>query len=156
MGALTLKPLENEVRQWELFENEGIDFTDSFALPVRLAGREDRVFFIEPCDPEFPWITDRGRLFFEGAFHEADASTKFVKKDTLLKSLLSLMFFFSHLSIRTSGLSCNSCVILFKRLSLENLFFLNLFRAKFSFCLVIRLRDVVSNSDPFSGYLTDL
>ena len=67
MGALTLKPFSDESREWELFESEGLDLTDSFGVSLRFSVRENKIFLAEPWDIKTPWITDRGRLFFEGA-----------------------------------------------------------------------------------------
>ena len=68
MGALTLKAYSDELREWELIEVEGIDPTDSFGVSLRLSIREQQIFLAEPCDPNVPWITNKGRLFFDGMF----------------------------------------------------------------------------------------
>ena len=66
MGALTLKAYSDELREWELIEVEGIDPTDSFGVNLRLSIREQQIFLAEPSDPSIPWITNKGRLFFDG------------------------------------------------------------------------------------------
>ena len=76
MGALTLKPFSDESREWELFESEGLDLTDSFGVSLRLSVREDKIFLAEPWDIKTPWISDRGRLFFEGASKVTNDSPK--------------------------------------------------------------------------------
>lgn len=68
MGALTLKAYSDELREWELIEVEGIDPTDSFGVSLRLSVREQQIFLAEPNDPNMPWITNKGRLFFDGMF----------------------------------------------------------------------------------------
>ena len=68
MGALTLKAYSDELREWELIEVEGIDPTDSFGVSLRLSVREQQVFLAEPGDVTMPWISNRGRLFFDGMF----------------------------------------------------------------------------------------
>lgn len=73
MGALTLKAYSDELREWELIEVEGIDPTDSFGVGLRLSIREQQIFLAEPGDPSIPWITNKGRLFFDGMFHLEDS-----------------------------------------------------------------------------------
>ena len=68
MGALTLKAFSDELREWELIESESIDPTDSFGVSLRLSIREDQIFLAEPNDSVIPWLTDKGRLFFDGNF----------------------------------------------------------------------------------------
>lgn len=70
MGALTLKQFSNSIREWELSEGEGIDPTDGFGVDLRLSIRENQIFLAEPSNPNTPWLTDRGRLFFDGLFDE--------------------------------------------------------------------------------------
>jgi NADH dehydrogenase/NADH:ubiquinone oxidoreductase subunit G len=70
VGALTLKTFSDELREWEFFEEEGFDLTDSFGTNLRLSIRENQIFLAESNEVSMPWITDKGRLFFDGMFNK--------------------------------------------------------------------------------------
>ena len=115
MGALTLKVFSDELREWEFIEGEGIDPTDSFGVNLRLSVREDQIFLAEPDSPDTPWLTDKGRLFFDGMF-ENDGSEK-VNWDNFFNSVLESLFFFDHLNYRKNNNL--SLLIAFENVSVE-------------------------------------
>nr|BBC77592.1 NADH dehydrogenase subunit 11 [Nitzschia sp. PL1-4] len=138
MGALTLKVFSDELREWEFIEGEGIDPTDSFGVNLRLSIRENQVFLAEPNDPSTPWLTDKGRLFFEGMFEES--STKKVNWEGFFSDISELMYFIDHLNLHKRDVF--SLIFAFENLSLETLNILYLLKQS---CSLIELRKVESS-----------
>ena len=95
MGALTLKAFSDELREWEFIEGEGIDPTDSFGVSLRLSIRENQIFLAEPNDPSTPWLTDKGRLFFDGMFEKP--STKPTNWGKFFNDISELMLSLIHI-----------------------------------------------------------
>ena len=129
MGALTLKAFSDELREWEFIESEGIDPTDSFGVSLRLSIRENQIFLAEPNDPDTPWITDKGRLFFDGMFKKS--SLKPTKWSNFLNDISELMYFIDHLNFHKKTVS--SFIFIFENLSLETLNMLYLLKQNCSF-----------------------
>jgi hypothetical protein len=71
--------------EWNLLK-EGIDPTDSFGVSLRLSVRENQIFLAEPSEPSTPWLTDRGRLFFDGMFEKSSSSDLTIGKFFLTRS----------------------------------------------------------------------
>ena len=115
MGALTLKQFSNSIREWELLEGEGIDPTDSFGVDLRLSIRENQIFLAEPFNPNTPWITDRGRIFFDGMF-DNNIPNK-TDWNNFFEYLSEFLFFLNHLSLKKKKSSF--LVIVFENISLE-------------------------------------
>lgn len=137
MGALTLKAFSDELREWEFIEGEGIDPTDSFGTDLRLSIRENQVFLAEPNDPDMPWLTDKGRLFFDGMFDETSESQTDWK--SFFNEILELMYFVDHLNFHRKLSS--SFIFAFENLSLETLNMLYLIEQS---CSIVKLRRVES------------
>jgi len=138
MGALTLKAFSDELREWEFIEGEGIDPTDSFGVSLRLSIRENQIFLAEPNDPSTPWLTDKGRLFFDGMFEKP--STKPTNWGKFFNDISELMYFIDHLNFQKKNIS--SFIFAFENLSLETLNMLYLFKQNCSF---VELRKVESH-----------
>ena len=117
MGALTLKAFSDELREWEFIEGEGIDPTDSFGASLRLSIRENQIFLAEPNDPDTPWLTDKGRLFFDGMFEKSPE--KQTNWKAFFNNILELMYFIDHLNFHKKNVS--SFIFAFENLSLETL-----------------------------------
>lgn len=98
MGALTLKVFSNESRDWELVEGEGIDPTDSFGTNLKIFARSNQIFLVEPNDPDVPWITDRGRLFFEGMF-DRSIDEESISWGESYNKLSEIFYFSDHLNL---------------------------------------------------------
>ena len=103
MGALTLKAFSDELREWELIEGEGIDPTDSFGVNLRLSIRENQIFLAEPNDVQTPWLTDKGRLFFDGLF-EKSSPTK-TNWESIFNEITELLYFVDHLNLQKTNAS---------------------------------------------------
>jgi NADH dehydrogenase/NADH:ubiquinone oxidoreductase subunit G len=138
MGALTLKAFSDELREWEFIEGEGIDPTDSFGVSLRLSIRENQIFLAEPSDPSNPWLTDKGRLFFDGMFE--NSSTKQTNWEKFFKDISELMYFIDHLNLHKRSVS--SFIFAFENLSLETLNMLYLLKQN---CSLVELRKVESH-----------
>nr|BBC77697.1 NADH dehydrogenase subunit 11 [Nitzschia sp. NIES-3576] len=138
MGALTLKVFSDELREWEFIEGEGIDPTDSFGVNLRLSIRENQVFLAEPNDPSTPWLTDKGRLFFEGMFD--DSSTSMTNWESFFSDISELMYFIDHLNLHKRDVF--SLIFAFENLSLETLNILYLLKQS---CSLVELRKVDSH-----------
>lgn len=132
MGALTLKVFSDELREWEFIEGEGIDPTDSFGVSLRLSIREDQIFLAEPSEPSTPWLTDRGRLFFDGMF---DKNIKTTNWGYFFESIVESMYFVDHLNLQRK--TASSFYIVFENLSLETLNMLYILEQS---CSLIKLR----------------
>ena len=148
MGALTLKAFSDELREWEFIEGEGIDPTDSFGVNLRLSIRENQIFLAEPSDPTIPWITDKGRLFFDGMFEKK--SEKQADWELFFNDILELIYFMDHLNFHKKNAS--SFIFAFENISLETLNMLYLIKQN---CSLIKLRKVESHkslNDLESGY----
>ena len=141
MGALTLKAFSDELREWEFIEGEGIDPTDSFGVSLRLSIREDQIFLAEPNDPNISWLTDKGRLFFDGMFEKS--SVKNTDWEEFFKDISELMYFIDHLNLHKRNSS--SFIFAFENLSLETLNMLYLLKQN---CSIVELRKVESHKIP--------
>ena len=140
MGALTLKVFSDELREWEFIEGEGIDPTDSFGVNLRLSVRENQIFLAEPNDPETPWITDRGRLFFDGMF-EKDISDQNVNWKNFFEQISELLYFSDHFNLQKNNpLYLN---IIFENVSIEVLNMLYILEQN---CSMIQLRKAEDHS----------
>lgn len=138
MGALTLKAFSDELREWEFIEGEGIDPTDSFGVNLRLSIREDQIFLAEPNDPNIPWLTDKGRLFFDGMFEKTkDKPTDWIG---FFNEISETIYFVDHLNLHR--FKTNSLLFVFENLSLETLNMLYLIKQT---CSIIELRKAESH-----------
>jgi NADH dehydrogenase (ubiquinone) Fe-S protein 1 len=135
MGALTLKSFSDELREWEFIEGDGIDPTDSFGINLRLSIRENQIFLAEPNDITTPWLTDKGRLFFDGMF-ETFSSNK-TDWENFFKNISELIYFIDHLNFQKQNVL--SLVFAFENISLETLNMLYLLKQN---CSLVDLRKV--------------
>lgn len=152
MGALTLKPFSNESREWELFEHESLDVTDAFGVSLRVSVRENRVFCVEPLKTSAPWISDRSRMFFEGALYPSLTAQSSLWYDAF-KNLISTKFYCDHIKLKSAKSSFNSVTFVFKRLSVEVLELLQHIESKFSSVRVRSNRKSCLETDLESQYL---
>jgi len=135
MGALTLKSFSDELREWEFIESEGIDPTDSFGVNLRLSIRENQIFLAEPNDVSIPWLTDKGRLFFDGMFE--NPASKPTDWENFFKEISDLIYFIDHLNFQKQN--ALFLILAFENISLETLNILYLLKQN---CSLIELRKV--------------
>jgi NADH dehydrogenase/NADH:ubiquinone oxidoreductase subunit G len=138
MGALTLKSFSDELREWEFIEGEAIDPTDSFGVSLRLSIRENQIFLAEPNDVNTPWLTDKGRLFFDGMFETS--SSKPTDWENFFKEISEFTYFIDHLNFQRQN--ALSLIFAFENISLETLNMLYLLKQS---CSLIDLRKVESH-----------
>ena len=143
MGALTLKQFSNSIREWELAEGEGIDPTDSFGVDLRLSIRENQIFLAEPYNPNTPWLTDRGRIFFDGMFDNNIAEK--VEWTKFFEYFAEFLYFANHLSLKKK----NSffLIVVFENISLEILNMLYILEQNNSFIKLRKVDNHYLNSD---------
>ena len=149
MGALTLKQFSNSIREWELLEGEGIDPTDSFGVDLRLSIRENQIFLAEPFNPNTPWITDRGRIFFDGMF-DNNIPNK-TDWNNFFEYLSEFLFFLNHLSLKKKKSSF--LVIVFENISLEILNMLYILEKANFFIKLRKIENTNLNNDFESNFL---
>lgn len=135
---MTLKKFSSEVREWELSENEGIDPTDSFGVTLKLFIRENKIYLAEPGDLITPWITDKGRLFFDGLFKNKINQT--TNWEIFLEKILELIYFLDHLNLQKK--TCFFFIAVFDSISLETLNMLYILNQNCSF---VKLRTIEKN-----------
>ena len=152
MGALTLKPFSDESREWELFESDSIDITDSFGVSLRLSVRENKIFLAEPWDPQTPWITDRGRLFFEGASN-IEINNKFSESwMNVLSEIQSMIYFLDHFKYKSPKLNSSFLSFVFQHSNIETIILLSQIENKTSIFQVFSgscLSKNVNNEESF-------
>ena len=149
MGALTLKQFNNSIREWELLEGEGIDPTDSFGVDLRLSIRENQIFLAEPYNPNTPWLTDRGRIFFDGMFDNNVAEKP--EWNNFFEYFSEFLYFANHLSLKKK----NSffLVVVFENISLEILNMLYILEQNNFFIKLRKVDNHYLNSDFESNFL---
>lgn len=118
--------------------------TDPFGVIVRLVGKDNKVFFVEPCDSVLPWITDRARLSFEGAFTSVLSEVKIAENSY---NNLSKVFNYYNLFRYCTPKSMGYFTIVFKRLNLEVCNLLNVLEKQFSFLVVRSETPFLRNND---------
>ena len=150
MGALTLKAYSDELREWELIEVEGIDPTDSFGVALRLSIREQQIFLAEPSDPDMPWITNKGRLFFDGMFQSDSLGHTHPNWRKLFIDILEYVYLNDYLNLIQSRKS--SLVFVIGSASIELMAMLYLLRQNCSAVSIRTLDKTASNVDSESSY----
>jgi len=72
-GALTNKPFSYKYRAWELTGLKTYDLFDTMLQPVLVEVRGLEIMRILPAEsrmPNFPWISDKTRFFFDGLLYQ--------------------------------------------------------------------------------------
>ena len=89
----------------------------------------------EPNNPDIPWLTDKGRLFFDGMFEKSNSEQ--VDWDNFFYSVLEFLYFFDHLNYqKTNGVSL---LIAFENVNVEVVSMLYLLEQS---CSMIKLKKV--------------
>ena len=148
MGALTLKTFSDELREWEFIEGESIDPTDGFGIDLRLSIRENQIFLAEPNNPDMPWITNRGRLFFDGMFETNDGKID-LDWQRFFKEIIDLTYFTDQLNLKMISPAC--MLFVFENISLEVLNILYLLNHRYSFVQLRKSEAQTANND-FENY----
>lgn len=153
MGALTLKSFSDELREWEFIEGEGIDPTDSFGVNLRLSIRENQIFLAESNDIDTPWLTDKGRFFFDGMFDESPVP-KSTGWESFFREISELIYFVDHLNFQKQN--ALSLIFAFENVSLETLNMLYLLKQSCSFINLRKVESYKFSNDLEFGYQLSL
>lgn len=148
---MTLKVFSDELREWEFIEGEGIDPTDSFGVGLRLSVRENQIFLAEPSDPTIPWITDRGRLFFDGMFEKSISEE--VHWNSFFENIIESIYFLDHLNFQKQNPL--SLIVVFENVSLEVVSMLYLLEQSCSSIVLKKAENHYINNDFESFYQID-
>ena len=149
MGALTLKTFSDELREWEFIESESIDPTDSFGVGLRLSIRENQIFLAEPSSTNVPWITDRGRLFFDGMFEKNKIGSKIEWRKSF-QQITELIYFADHLNLQKIAIA--PFFFTFENISMEILNLLYLLNQQISMIQLRKAENFCSPTDVESDY----
>lgn len=154
MGALTLKTFSDELREWEFIEAQAFDPTDSFGTLLKLSIRENQIFLAEPNDINTVWLTDKGRLFFDGMFKNF-FNNKLVTTNwkMLFKNILEIIYFVDHLNFHKQNKF--SLIFVFENLSIETLNILYLLKKRCSFVELRQIDNCFTSNNLESQYQLD-
>lgn len=150
------------LRSWNVKSYESVDPTDSFGHATRVFINKNRVVKIEPQfsnDKYSSWLTDKGRLFFDGVFGKDHSNEQFQKKNSIntpeqwanLFTSISNVFYVSNI--------CNFkhanryfFVIAFENVGLETLHFMAIISRLNAFIKIRRVDKAAINSDLETEY----
>jgi hypothetical protein len=139
------------LREWEFIEGEGVDPTDSFGVGLRLSVRENQIFLAEPNDPTILWITDRGRLFFDGMFDKS--INEEVHWNGFFEAIAESIYFLDHLNLQKQNPL--SLIVVFENVSLEVINMLYLLEQSCSSIILKKAENHGINNDFESFYQID-
>ena len=114
-----------------------------------MSAKENQIFLAEPNDPTTPWITDRGRLFFDGMF-ETDLSDKKVNWNDFFVNITEYMYFLDHLNLQKHN--SLSLIVVFENVSLEVMNMLYLLEQSCSNIILKKAENYNINNDLESFY----
>lgn len=161
MGALTLKSFPFELRGWDIEKFESIDPTDGFGTNTRVYISKQQIVQIEPDHSEMtsnPWLTDKGRQFFDGIFgvwNSKDEQDKnfVLKKESwhkTIQTLLKTLYLFEHCTAKAK--TRNFFTIVFENLEIETLSLLKVIEQKYSFVKLRRAENLNIENDLESNF----
>lgn len=147
MGALTLKPNQHTLREWELTTFKGYDLTDGLGVEVKFSKRGEDIILSEPYNEIFPWITDRGRLFFEGmaAISQARSANWNLSFDTI-EEIVYLVDYFNFLKLKN-----NKFTFIFDQINLETYSMLKILQKKHHY-VELKLSDKLNVNNDFENF----
>ena len=113
--------------------------------------RENQIFLAEPNDPTIPWITDRGRLFFDGMFDNSISEE--VHWNSFFESITESIYFLDHLNLQKQ--TPLSLIVVFENVSLEVVNLLYLLEQSCSSVILKKAENHYINNDFESSYQID-
>lgn len=159
IGALTGRPYPFIIlRPWEHLFKMSIDFTNSFAQSLKVGIAYDKVrrslpSFINEYDEDTPWINDKTRFSFEGAYATTySTKTSSKKKKLFIQTIIILMYFYDHLYSRLSIKVPTVFFIFGNTISLELLSLLVISLQKYTFLKIRTLGVLPTNNDIETNY----
>jgi len=156
MGALTLKSFPFELRGWDIEKFESIDPTDGFGINTRVYISKQQIVQIEPDHSETttnPWLSDKGRQFFDGIFGawnnaKAQDNSLILKKESWqrnIKTLLKTLYLFEHCTAKTK--TAHFLTIVIENLGIETLSLLKILEQRYSFIKLRRAENLKTPND---------
>jgi len=156
MGALTLKSFPFELRGWDIEKFESIDPTDGFGINTRVYISKQQIVQIEPDHSETttnPWLSDKGRQFFDGIFGawsnaKAQDNHLILKKESWqrnIKTLLKTLYLFEHCTAKTK--TAHFLTIVVENLGIETLSLLKIVEQRYSFIKLRRAENLKTPND---------
>lgn len=152
MGALTLKSFPFILRSWNVKNYDSIDPTDSFGQETKVYENRNKIVKIEPQfvnNVNNPWLTDKGRQFFDSIFTKTSLNESGSKTTTQWENAFTnfqkTFYIFNICNFK----SVNKCyyIIIFENLNIENLSFLSSISQTYTFIKVRRAEATKLNSD---------
>ena len=149
MGALTLKSFPFILRSWNVKNYDSIDPTDSFGQETKVYENRNKIVKIEPQfvnNVNNPWLTDKGRQFFDSIFTKNESSLKTTTSwKTVFLNFQKTFYIFDICNFK----SVNKFyyIIIFENLNVENLSFLSSISQTYPFIKVRRAESTKFNTD---------
>ena len=162
MGALTLKSFPFVLRSWNVRSYDSIDPTDSFGQETKVYIQKNTVIKIEPQfsnNTLSPWLTDKGRQFFDGIFGKTSAQleslpAKTTKQwETLFKNINKTFYVFDICNFK--NVDRFFFVIVFENINIEILNFLSLISQTNSYIKIRRAENLKVNTDLETNFEID-
>ena len=161
MGALTLKSFPFILRSWNVKNYDSIDPTDSFGQDTKVYVNRNKVIKIEPQfinNLNNPWLTDKGRHFFDSIFvNNSDSSDDRPKTaqqwNAIFFELQKTFYFFDICNFK--NVNKFYFIIVFENLNIENLSFLSLVSQIYPFIKVKRAENLALNVDLETNFQTN-
>lgn len=158
MGALTLKNFPFVLRSWNVRSYDSIDPTDSFGQETKVYIQKNQVIKIEPQfsnNTLSPWLTDKGRQFFDSIFGKSSEKKNIQLKslplktskqwETLFNNVNKTFYVFDICNFKNAQRSF--FIIVFENVNVEILNFLSLISQINSFIKIRRAENVKINAD---------
>ena len=152
MGALTLKSFPFVLRSWNVKNFDSLDPTDVFGQETNVYINKNKVAKIEPQfanNENNPWLTDRGRQFFDSIFTEIDSDEPHFKTnkewESVFFSLKKTFYIFDVCNFKNVTKFYH--IIVFENLNLESLSLLFLLAQVHPFLKVKRAESLKTNLD---------
>lgn len=152
MGALTLKSFPFILRSWNVKNYDSIDPTDSFGQETKVYINRNKVIKIEPQfvnNLNNPWLTDKGRHFFDSIFisnSNVESQLKTTKQWKEVFSELQKTFYLFDVC-NFKNVNKLYFLIIFENLNVENLSFLSFMSQVHPFIKIKRAENLAVNTD---------
>jgi len=149
MGALTLKSFPFILRSWNVKNYDSINPTDSFGEETKVYENRNKIVKIEPQfvnNANNPWLSDKGRQFFDSIFSNNDSSLKsLISWKTVFLNFQKTFYIFDMCNFK--NVNKFYYIIVFENLNVENLSFLSSISQTYPFIRVRRAESIKFNVD---------
>lgn len=158
IGALSGRPYPFTLRPWEHLFRMSLDHTNSFAQYLKVGIVYKKVkrslpSFINEYDEETPWINDKTRFSFEGAYATNKRSNyKNKRKVLFIMDIVVLMYFYDHISSQLTIRIPNIFFVFGNSICLELLSLLHFTLSKYTFLKLRTFNTLPKNNDLETHY----